>query len=179
MSSLISRAATCPCNLSDANVEKADAYTSMQSSECENGVVYLKSISPPQRIALKRGTTTRQPDRFELRFLGTLQLTNQSDAQVKWRDFRQGSQTSGGRHKFQSSASAPFLSTIEHLDNIWRFDFSHILITGMEVLHRQAMDVDNAPAAEMEARSAVRSCTICSKAKAKCVKAPGQQTCER
>jgi hypothetical protein len=41
------------------------------------------------------------------------------------------------------------------------------------------MEVDSTTAPGMEAKSAVRSCTTCSKAKAKCVRRPGHQSCER
>ncbi len=43
----------------------------------------------------------------------------------------------------------------------------------------QEMEVDSATAPGMDAKSASRSCTTCSKAKAKCVKRAGQQVCER
>ena len=45
--------------------------------------------------------------------------------------------------------------------------------------HRQAMEVDSITAPGMEARSAARSCTTCSKAKAKCVRQAGDRSCER
>lgn len=41
------------------------------------------------------------------------------------------------------------------------------------------MDVDNMTATEMDQKAATRSCTTCSKAKAKCVRRPGQEICER
>lgn len=43
----------------------------------------------------------------------------------------------------------------------------------------QAMELDSTTAAGMDAKSAARSCTTCSKAKAKCVRRPGQAICER
>lgn len=43
----------------------------------------------------------------------------------------------------------------------------------------QEMEVGSATAPDMDAKSASRSCTTCSKAKAKCVKRAGQLVCER
>ena len=41
------------------------------------------------------------------------------------------------------------------------------------------MDVDDDTATGMDSKAAARSCTTCSKAKAKCVRRPGQEICER
>ena len=43
----------------------------------------------------------------------------------------------------------------------------------------QAMEVDSVTASGMDSKSSVRSCTTCSKAKAKCVRQPGYEICER
>lgn len=47
-----------------------------------------------------------------------------------------------------------------------------------ETLDLQTMEVDKSADA-LEPRTTVRSCTTCSKAKAKCVRRPGQEVCER
>lgn len=45
---------------------------------------------------------------------------------------------------------------------------------------QQGMEVDNFTVpATMDAKAALRSCTTCSKAKAKCVRKTGEQICER
>lgn len=62
----------------------------------------------------------------------------------------------------------------------FRFNYGPDLYSNMEAPYVQAMEVDETAGAEVaESKSAVRSCTTCSKAKAKCVKRPNQQICER
>ena len=49
----------------------------------------------------------------------------------------------------------------------------------MAFFQERTMDVDDDRAAEMDSKTAARSCTTCSKAKAKCVRQPGREICER
>ena len=49
----------------------------------------------------------------------------------------------------------------------------------MAFFQERTMDVDDDRAAEMDSKTAARSCTTCSKAKAKCVKSAGAEKCER
>ena len=49
----------------------------------------------------------------------------------------------------------------------------------LPLIHQRDMEVDSITAPGMESKSSVRSCTTCSKAKAKCVKQSGEQICER
>lgn len=80
--------------------------------------------------------------------------------------------------------AVPFLSEGRPHQNETSIPFGYVseFYSDMEAPYLQAMEVDNEAGAEMlplESKSAVRSCTTCSKAKAKCVKRPDQQTCER
>lgn len=81
-----------------------------------------------------------------------------------------------------ASASAPrFLSPRAASTHPQRLPFPSLDYISMNASYSYAaMEVDEAPGADVaESRSAVRSCTTCSKAKAKCVKRPDQQICER
>lgn len=79
-----------------------------------------------------------------------------------------------------AAVSVPFLSPGPRR---WRaeedvsFESVSDLYTQINEPSLQAMELDEN--AVPEGKSAVRSCTTCSKAKAKCVKRPGQTICER
>lgn len=82
------------------------------------------------------------------------------------------------------AVAVPFLSEIQQPNDVEQeipFGYVPGFYGNMEAPYvEQDMDVDDRAGAEMVgSKSAVRSCTTCSKAKAKCVKRPDQQICER
>lgn len=83
------------------------------------------------------------------------------------------------------AGSVPFQSVGQHSNGFGEDDSFELVddfsSNTMEAPCAQAMEVDNRAVSEVaaEGKSSVRSCTTCSKAKAKCVKRPDQQICER
>jgi hypothetical protein len=79
-----------------------------------------------------------------------------------------------------AATSAPFLSNNLSFGS-WHNSIGYQIPMPavLPFIHQQEMEVDSVTAPGMESKSSVRSCTTCSKAKAKCVRRPGEQICER